>query len=226
MSDINFPYESNEGKKSETNLQINTKIAAAELESFYNKLGGERRLPKLERIPTQTDLIQIRLIDGNDWTLIEFKPTSETSCILYINTNETDTWAWRMGESSLGVNTYLAGSNSLKSIAFCANFIAHMQESLDQTFIIQDNPLRSIEFDNNEQNGVSLRSTNNNSHQSSKVVIKRGRLKSKRDEIQDRRIEVPRLRNEGRTIAQIAEYFDVSEATIKRDLASLKRPQK
>lgn len=137
----------NLGEKTERVLPMSAESAAAEFESFYGQQGGEIRLPKLERVTTQSNLIQFTLTATDSEAgkaLIEFKPINGESCKLYINTNESDTWATRFDNKSsahAGFPWIFGGHISPANQKFCDDFVAHIQGLRSESDDERDNNL-------------------------------------------------------------------------------------
>lgn len=112
-------------------VKTSAQAAAAELEAFHIQRGGVRLLPELQRVPTQSDLIEYWLIDDDMKASLLIKPLSVNDCEIVVEVNESHRWGWMLGvpgRSELGVSTYVASDTSPRCSAFCSDFITHISQ--------------------------------------------------------------------------------------------------
>ena len=109
-------------------LNKDPETVASELEAFYIDQGGTRRLPKLEREPTQSHLVRFSISEGDKASLLTIRPVGDSESVLSIYPNDSVRWGWKLGVSRLGVDTYVAHDIPKRASDFCDKFLEHLDE--------------------------------------------------------------------------------------------------
>jgi hypothetical protein len=115
-------------------LKINAAINVieAELHQFYHDRGGATLLPHLEKRDNISDFVKYELTDGDSVASITLHSTADGGCKLTFYFNDSDRYAWILGDpvrGVLGKTTILGMTSSKNCEEFCTKFAEYLYES-------------------------------------------------------------------------------------------------
>ena len=113
-------------------LNAEMSIIEAELHQFYHDKGGCILLPHLAKKEAFSDFVKYELTNGGSVASLTLRSTSDGGCKLTFYFNDSDRYAWILGDpirGLLGRTTRLGANTSERCEKFCVQF----SESLDES---------------------------------------------------------------------------------------------